>query len=34
MDNARWEKIFAKKFADPAYYSNLTIRHESPIRTI
>jgi hypothetical protein len=33
-ENARWERIFAEKFADPAYYSGLAIRHESPLHTI
>ncbi len=33
-DNARWERIFAEKFADPTYYSGLAIRHQSPLRTI
>jgi hypothetical protein len=34
MDNARWERIFAEKFADPYYYSGLAIRHQSPLRTL
>ncbi|HEX3747667.1 MAG TPA: hypothetical protein VHW09_27215 [Bryobacteraceae bacterium] len=33
-DNARWERIFTEKFADPAYYGGLAIRHESPIHRI
>jgi hypothetical protein len=30
-DNARWEEIFARKFADPTYYSRQTLRHASPL---
>jgi hypothetical protein len=30
-DNNRWEAIFEKKFADPHYYSGLTLRHSSPL---
>jgi hypothetical protein len=30
-DNARWERIFAEKFADPTYYSGPVIRYESPL---
>jgi hypothetical protein len=30
-DDARWEEIFAKKFADPEYYSRGTLRHSSPL---
>lgn len=32
-DNQRWERIFAEKFADPTYYSNLVIRRGSPLHT-
>jgi len=30
-DNARWEAIFAKKFADPDYYSRPMLRHSSSL---
>jgi hypothetical protein len=33
-DNARWERIFTEKFADPTYYSGLAVRHESPINAL
>ena len=32
LDNARWERIFAEKFEDPDYYSDLPLRHASPLR--
>lgn len=32
QDNARWERIFAEKFEDPYYYSDLPLRHASPLR--
>jgi hypothetical protein len=32
-ENARWEQIFAAKFADPTYYSGPVIRHGSPFNT-
>ena len=31
MDNARWERIFQKKFADPAYYARSPLRHHSSL---
>jgi hypothetical protein len=31
-DNARWERIFAEKFADPTYYSPRNVRHESSLK--
>jgi hypothetical protein len=31
VDNARWERIFEAKFADPNYYSPRPMRHESSI---
>jgi hypothetical protein len=35
LDNARWERIFAEKFADPTYYtSGLVIRTASPLTSI
>jgi len=30
-DNARWERIFQEKFADPNYYSNPTTRNGSSL---
>jgi hypothetical protein len=33
-DNARWEEIFEKKFADPNYYSRRTVQHASPLNEI
>ena len=31
-DNARWERIFQEKFADPGYYAQpLRIRYASPL---
>lgn len=30
-DNARWERIFQEKFADPHYYSHPPARHASPL---
>jgi hypothetical protein len=32
-DNAKWERIFQEKFADPLYYSDLTLRRRSPLTT-
>ena len=31
IDEARWERIFAEKFADPSYYSGLVVRHSSSL---
>jgi len=33
-ENARWERIFQAKFADPDYYARRVIRHESPLNSI
>ena len=33
-DNARWEEIFNRKFADPTYYSQQTLRHASPLNQL
>jgi hypothetical protein len=30
-DNARWERIFQEKFADPSYYSNPTSHNGSSL---
>ena len=35
LDNARWERIFAEKFADPTYYtSGPVMRMASPLTSI
>jgi hypothetical protein len=31
LDNARWNRIFDEKFADPSYYSRMHIRHRSSL---
>ncbi len=31
LDNARWDRIFNEKFADPTYYKRITIRHNSTL---
>jgi hypothetical protein len=31
MENARWEKIFNEKFADPNYYKPQPVRHLSSL---
>lgn len=31
LDNARWERIFAEKFADPDYYAPRATRLVSPL---
>jgi hypothetical protein len=33
-DNARWERIFAEKFADPDYYCGPVMRAASPLVSI
>jgi hypothetical protein len=30
-ENARWERIFQAKFADPDYYSRRSVPHISPL---
>jgi len=32
-ENARWERIFNEKFADPDYYSGLDIRQGSSLQS-
>ncbi len=32
LENARWEKIFKEKFADPNYYKGMPIKFSSPLR--
>lgn len=34
LDNARWDRIFTEKFADPGYYSRMTIRTASPLTSV
>jgi hypothetical protein len=34
LDNARWERIFAEKFADPDYYTHLITRAASPLTSL
>lgn len=34
LDNARWERIFAEKFADPNYYTRITVRDQSPLSSL
>jgi hypothetical protein len=31
IDNARWERIFTEKFADPYYYTHPQVRNTSPM---
>jgi hypothetical protein len=31
LDDARWERIFQEKFADPTYYDEHLIRYSSPL---
>jgi hypothetical protein len=31
IDNARWERIFREKFADPCYYDRKQSRNSSPL---
>jgi hypothetical protein len=31
QENARWDKIFNEKFADPNYYKSQPIRHTSSL---
>ena len=34
LDDARWERIFAEKFADPEYYNRSVMRMASPLTSI
>jgi len=34
LENARWERIFAEKFADPNYYTRLVVRCSSPLTSL
>jgi hypothetical protein len=33
-DNARWNRIFDEKFADPSYYGSVPVRHNSSLAGI
>jgi hypothetical protein len=34
LDNVRWERIFAEKFADPDYYTRSGVRCLSPLTSL
>ena len=34
QDNARWDRIFQSKFADPDYYVRRVVRHDSSLNPI
>lgn len=34
LDNARWERIFAEKFADPDYYTRRATSIASPLTSL
>lgn len=34
LDDSRWERIFAEKFADPSYYTPRTIHMASPLNSL
>jgi hypothetical protein len=34
LDNARWDRIFNEKFADPTYYGKLTVRQCSTLADV
>ena len=34
QENARWERIFAKKFADPDYYTSRLVHYTSPLTSL
>lgn len=31
VDNVRWDRIYNERFADPAYYGGIVVRHRSPL---
>jgi hypothetical protein len=33
-DNAKWNRIFDEKFADPSYYAGISVRHNSSLSHI
>jgi hypothetical protein len=34
LENARWERIYVEKFADPDYYSTIRVRFSSSLAEI
>jgi hypothetical protein len=34
LDDARWERIFTEKFADPDYYTRRHVRCSSPLESL
>jgi hypothetical protein len=34
LDNARWDRIFAEKFADPEYYTRSVLHMASPLTSV
>jgi hypothetical protein len=34
LDNLRWERIFAEKFADPNYYTRSVVHIASPLTSL
>jgi hypothetical protein len=34
LDNARWDRIFTEKFADPNYYTRPSVRCVSPLTSL
>lgn len=34
LDEARWDRIFTEKFADPTYYNHIVIHTTSPLTSI
>ena len=34
IDNARWNRIFNEKFADPSYYGGLSVRQNSSLARV
>ena len=34
QEDARWDRIFAEKFADPDYYTRRNLRYSSPLESL
>jgi hypothetical protein len=34
QENARWERIYSERFADPQYYTGPVIRRSSPLTSL
>ncbi len=34
LDDARWNRIFAEKFADPDYYTSRLVHYTSPLTSL